>query len=165
MDKDFFLAAIKSNEALLYKIASLYTNDKEDRNDLLQEIVYNLWKSIASFNQSSSISTWMYRVAMNVAIYHLKKAKRKVHTVPINDQFHDVQEEMSGEFEERLQVFMQQINHLNLLDKGIVLLYLENKSYKEIAQLTGLSETNIGTKLLRIKEKLRKQNNNKDGTR
>ncbi|MEJ7626864.1 MAG: sigma-70 family RNA polymerase sigma factor [Ferruginibacter sp.] len=157
MDKDFFLAAVKSNEALLYKIASLYTNDKEDRNDLLQEIVYNLWKSFTSFNQNSSISTWMYRVAMNVAIYHLKKAKRKVVTVPINEQFHDVQEEMSGEFEERLQGFMQQVNHLNLLDKGIVLLYLENKSYKEIAQLTGLSETNIGTKLMRIKEKLKKQ--------
>ncbi len=77
MDKnETFITAIKKNEGLIYKIAGIYTNDIEDRNDLVQEIIYQLWKSFDSFSQNSSLSTWMYRVAMNVAIYHLKIARR-----------------------------------------------------------------------------------------
>jgi RNA polymerase sigma factor (sigma-70 family) len=68
--KETFITATKNNEGLIYKIASVYTNDIEDRKDLVQEIIYQLWKSFDSFNQKSSLSTWMYRVAMNVAIYH-----------------------------------------------------------------------------------------------
>lgn len=155
--KEIFISAIKSNEGLIYKIAAVYTNDIQDRNDLTQEIIYQLWKSFDSFNQKSALSTWMYRVAMNVAIYHLKAAKRKVVTVPLEDQFLNFPETDNRVFEEKLQVFRQHLNRLNLLDKGIILLYLENKSYEEIAQITGISETNVGTKIFRIKEKLKKQ--------
>ncbi|MGF2413905.1 RNA polymerase sigma factor [Ferruginibacter sp.] len=155
--KEAFITAIQNNEGLIYKIAAVYSNAIEDRNDLVQEIIYQLWKSFDSFKQQSSISTWMYRVAMNVAIYQLKTAKRKVTTVPLDEQlsnFHDT--ENSG-FEEKLQLLRQHLNNLNLLDKGIVMLYLDNKSYEEIAQITGISETNVGTKISRIKEKLKKQ--------
>jgi RNA polymerase sigma factor (sigma-70 family) len=156
-NKETFIAAIKNNEGLIYKIAALYTNAIEDRNDLVQEIIYQLWKSYDSFRDQSSISTWMYRVAMNVAIYHLKIAKRKVSTVPIDTHFSAAQESDDNQFEERIQTLRLQLDKLNLLDKGIVMLYLENKSYEEIAQITGLSESNVGTKLSRIKEKLKNQ--------
>jgi RNA polymerase sigma-70 factor (ECF subfamily) len=155
--KDTFIAAIKNNEGLIYKIAAIYTNDMEDRNDLVQEIIYQLWKSFDSFNQKSALSTWMYRVAMNVAIYHLKIAKRSVLTVPISAQSLNVQEIDISEIEEKWRIVRQQLNNLNLLDKGIVMLYLEDKSYEEIAEIIGISTSNVGTKLSRIKEKLKKQ--------
>lgn len=165
--KEKFTTAIKANQGTIYKIASIYTDTIDDRKDLLQEIIYNLWKSFDSFNQKSSFNTWMYRVAMNVAIYNLKTAKRKITTVPIADQYLDVSEDENNHFEEKVTLLKQHLDNLNLLDKGIVMLYLENKSYQEIAEITGLSESNVGTKMARIKEKLKKQINNKTdyGTR
>jgi RNA polymerase sigma-70 factor (ECF subfamily) len=74
--KETFIRAIKNNEGLIFKIASVYTNSVDDKNDLVQEIIYQLWKSFDSFNEKSSLSTWMYRVAMNVSIYHLKILKK-----------------------------------------------------------------------------------------
>lgn len=155
--KETFLAAIKSNEGLLYKIASVYTNDVEDRTDLVQEIIYQLWKSFDTFNQKASLSTWMYRVAMNVAIYHLKTAKKRVPTVAIDDQLLSFKDTGKSEEEEQWKLLSQTINHLNLLEKGIVILYLEDKSYEEIGEIIGISASNVGTKLSRIKEKLRQQ--------
>ena len=141
--KETFITAIKKYEGLIYKIASIYTNDVEDRNDVVQEIIYQLWKSFDTFNKKASLSTWMYRVAMNVAIYHLKITKRKVLTVPLDGQFLDFHETDNSAFEEKWQAFRKQLNKLNLLDKGIVMLYLENKSYEEIAEIIGISITNV----------------------
>jgi RNA polymerase sigma-70 factor, ECF subfamily len=155
--KDDFITAITANQGLIFKIASIYTTSNEDRNDLTQEIIYQLWKSFDSFNQRSSLSTWMYRVAMNVAIYHLKIARRKIQTVPLDEQVLDFHEFDNNEMEEKWQLFKRHIDSLNLLDKGIVILYLENKSHEEIAQITGISVSNVGTKLSRIKEKIKQQ--------
>lgn len=155
--KDAFITAIKENQSLIYKIASIYTKSIEDRNDLKQEISYQLWKSFDTFNQKSSLNTWMYRVAMNVAIHHLKIAKRKILTVPMDEQFLYFHEVYNSEIEEKWEIFKQHIDNLNLLDKGIVILYLENKSHEEIAQIIGISTSNVGTKLSRIKEKLKQQ--------
>lgn len=151
------MEAIKANEGLIYKIASIYTDSTEDRKDLVQEIVYNLWKSFESFNQKSSLSTWMYRVAMNVAIYHLKVTKRKVLTVPLEGHHDGFHEQEANDVEEKLKTLRHHLNYLNLLDKGIVFLYLESKSYDEIAEIIGISSSNVGTRLSRIKEKLKKQ--------
>lgn len=156
-EKKLFIAAISSNEGLIIKIASLYTNTLDDKNDLVQEIIYQLWKSFDSFNKKSKLSTWMYRVALNVAIHQLKIAKRKPATVLIEEQTLDVPETGSCDSEERWSVFRKQIDGLNLLDKGIILLYLESKSYEEIAEIVGISVSNVGTKLSRIKDKLKKQ--------
>ena len=155
--KETFITALKANEASIYKIASVYTNDIEDRNDLVQEIIYQLWKSFDTFNHKSSLSTWMYRVALNVAIYHLKAAKRKIPTVTIDDQVLNRNEVEHTDQEARWRLLKQSIDQLNLLDKGIVILYLEDKSYEEIAEIVGISVSNVGTKLSRIKEKLRQQ--------
>ena len=156
-NKNAFIKEINENQGLIFKIASIYTNSIEDRNDLMQEIVYQLWKSFHTFDKRSSVSTWMYRVAMNVAIYHLKNAKKKVQTIPLEEQLLHFTEIENKEMEEKWQVLKHHIDKLNLLDKGIIILYLENKSYEEIAQIIGISVSNVGTKFSRIKEKLKQQ--------
>lgn len=155
--KQAFITAIKENQNSIYKIASFYTKTLDDRNDLVQEIIYQLWKSFDTFSQKSSLSTWMYRVALNVAIHHLKTSKRAILTVPLNEQFLDFHEADTSDMEEKWRLFKYRIDNLNLLDKGIVLLYLENKSHEEIAKIIGISVSNVGTKLSRIKEKLKQQ--------
>ena len=155
--KERFIAAIKENEGFIYKIASVYTNNTDDKNDLVQEIIYQLWKSFDSFNHQSSLNTWMYRVALNVAIFQLKVSKKSISTIPIDEQITNYQEKDDSDNDERWEIFRDQIDTLNLLDKGIVLLYLDNKSYEEIAAIVGITKTNVATKLSRIKEKLKTQ--------
>lgn len=155
--KEKFIAAIKENENFIYKIASLYTNNSDDNKDLVQEILYQLWKSFDTFNQKSSLSTWVYRVALNVAIYQLKISKKRIVTVPIDGQVSEHPDNDNTENEEKWLLFKQQIDKLNLLDKGIVMLYLENKTYDEIGEIIGLSTSNVGTKISRIKEKMKQQ--------
>jgi len=155
--KEAFVIAIKENQNLIIKIASVYTKNTEDRKDLAQEIIYQLWKSFETFNHKSSLSTWIYRVSMNVAIYHLKIAKKRILTVPLDDQFISFHETDDRELEQKWRIFKAQIDNLNLLDRGILILYLENKSYEEISQIIGISTSNVGTKLSRIREKLKQQ--------
>jgi RNA polymerase sigma-70 factor (ECF subfamily) len=154
--KERFTAAIKENEGFIFKIASIYTSNVEDRNDLLQEIFYQLWKSFDGFKQRSSISTWIYRVALNVSIYQLKLSKKKIATIPLDEQVLNT-EMVNQENEDDWKLFRQQIDDLNLVDKAIVMLYLDNKSHEEIAAIIGITKTNVGTKLQRIKEKLKSQ--------
>lgn len=155
--KEIFVKAIKENEKLIYKVASFYTDCKDDRDDLIQEIIYSLWKSFETFKHNSSLSTWMYRVAMNVSIFHLKKNKKKVATIPIELENLNFAEIAVDDFEEKLKILQNHIKDLNLFDKGILMLYLESKSHEEIAEIVGITKTNVGTKLSRIKEKLRQQ--------
>ena len=155
--KDIFIKVIQENEGLIYKVAAFYTNSKDDRADLVQEIIYTLWKSFETFKQQSALSTWMYKVAMNVAIFHLKKSKKRVTTTEIDPAIFNFPETDSGDLEEKLKVLHSHIQGLNLFDKGILMLYLESKSHEEIAEIIGISKTNVGTKLSRIKEKLKKQ--------
>ena len=156
--KDKFIAAIKQNEGFIYKLASAYTSNVHDRQDLVQEILYQLWKSFETFSERSKIGTWIYRVALNVSIYQLKKSKEKISTVPINQHIEHY-EYRSNENEEKWKILRQQIENLNILDKGLIILYLDNKSHDEIAEITGISKTNVGTKLMRIKNKLKQQIN------
>ena len=157
MNKDVFVGTINEHESLIYKIASVYTNSIEDRNDLVQDIIYQIWKSFDTFGEKSAITTWMYKVAMNTAIHHLKINKRRVATVPMEEQFLNFSESDNSDVEDKWKVFKQHIDKLNLLDKGIVILYMENKSYEEISKIIGISPSNVGTKLNRIKEKIKQQ--------
>ncbi|HVI45249.1 MAG TPA: RNA polymerase sigma factor [Chitinophaga sp.] len=155
--KASFINAIQENEGLIHKVASFYTDSKEDKDDLVQEIIYALWKSFDSFKQYAKLSTWMYRVAMNVAIFHFKKGKKQVPAVPINPELLNVQDTGDSDTEEKLQLLRYHIQDLNLFDKGILMLYLEDKSHEEIAQIVGISKSNVGTKISRIREKLKRQ--------
>lgn len=154
-DKNVFIDIIKKNEGLIFKITTLYTHTADDRDDLYQEIVYQLWKSFSSFKEASKISTWMYRVALNTAIFHLKK--RNVATIPMDLEILKLPEVRDSVEEENIQQLYAHTQQLNLLEKGIVLLYLEGKNHEEIASIVGLSTSNIGTKFSRIREKLKSQ--------
>lgn len=162
-NKEQFIEAIQKNSGIIHKAASLYTSNPQDKEDLTQEIIYQLWKSFDSFKNNSSISTWMYRVAMNVSIYYLKQSKKSPATIPINQEILTIRSSVSNNDQERWRKIHQQINNLNLLEKGIIMLYLEGKSYKEIAEIIGISETNVGSKLMRIKVKLKNRISNKKG--
>jgi RNA polymerase sigma-70 factor (ECF subfamily) len=152
--KTEFIQTIKENEGLIYKVAKVYTNNKEDEQDLYQEIVYQLWKCFGSFKNESKMSTWMYRVALNTSIVHLKKEKRKGDQVTIDDALLNRSDTTDTLMDERSAVLFVLIKKLNDIEKGIILLYLEGKTYDEIASITGFTNTNVGTRLGRIKQKL-----------
>jgi len=159
--KEHFTRAIEENEGLIYKVTMLYTGNLQDREDLYQEIVFQLWKSYDSFNEFSKLSTWMYRVAMNTAIYNLKKNNRKIGTTTIDPIVERIADHKDNSEEEKLKLLNDQIQKLNLLEKGIILLYLEGKSHDEIAEIIGITKSNVGTKISRIKKKLKSQLNSK----
>jgi RNA polymerase sigma-70 factor (ECF subfamily) len=152
-----FIRDIKENEAILYKVSGIYTNTIEDKKDLYQEIVYQLWKSYKSFKGESKISTWIYRIALNTSISYLKKEKRKGHHILIDSILSYRIEQIDTIMEERIALLYEHIKKLNIIEKGIIILHLDGKNYDEIASITGFSKTNIGTRLSRIKLKLKSQ--------
>jgi len=155
--KKEFIKAIKENEGILFKVTSIYCANKEDQKDLYQEIVYQLWKSFPSFRNDSKISTWMYRIALNTSITHLKKEKRNGTKIDLDEIIEYKIDQKDTLIEDRIKIMYAHIKNLNTLEKGIILLFLEGKSHNEIANITGFSTTNIGTKISRIKEKLKSE--------
>ncbi|MES2849466.1 MAG: sigma-70 family RNA polymerase sigma factor [Bacteroidota bacterium] len=155
-DKETFVQLIQANKGIIYKICNSYCANKTDRDDLAQEIVYNLWKSFAGFNPEFKFSTWMYRIALNVAISFYRKEDRSKNYVPLSESMVLFEQDATdNETENNLGLLMNFINELREIDKSVMLLYLDDKSYKEIAEITGISETNVATKINRIKDKLR----------
>ena len=152
-----FINIIKNNEAAIFKITTFYTNSKDDQEDLYQEIVFQLWKSFSNFRGDAKISTWLYRVALNTAITYLKKTKKEGDRVSIDHILLKQMESYDSLHEDRLRLMYQHINLLNKLEKGLILLLLEGKKYEEIAEITGLTATNVGTRISRIKDKLKNQ--------
>ena len=157
MNKDEFVQRIKEHEGILYKVTRVYTNNDEDQKDLYQDIVYQLWKSSSSFRGKSKWSTWMYRVALNTAIAHLNKQKKRT-TFDLSElDFLTKHEFYDDTLEEQMKILYAHIQKLNIVEKGLILLYLEDKSYDEIASITGFTKSNVGTRLARIKSKLKSQ--------
>lgn len=152
-----FIKLIKQNKGIIYKICNSYCDDKSDRDDLAQEIIYNLWKSFNSFNNAYKFSTWMYRIALNVAISFYRQEKKFKNHDSISEGLIVFEEnsEDKNEIENKVQLLQGFINELKEIDKAIILLYLDDKSQSEIAEITGFTETNVGTRINRIKEKLR----------
>ena len=127
-NKKQFVDTIQKNIGLIHKAASLYTSNPQDKEDLTQEIIYQLWKSYDSFKNKSSISTWMYRVAMNVSIYYLKQSKKRFQTVPLDQKILGIKSSNCNEDDQMWKKINRQINSLNLLERGILMLYLEGNS-------------------------------------
>lgn len=155
--KEDFVRIIKQHEGVIFKITTMYTDNRDDQKDLYQDVVYQLWKSFDSFRSESKISTWMYRIALNTALTRLKKSKRMGNAVSIDRVVLEQTDNYDREFEEKLGVLYAHIKQLNVIEKGLMLLLLEGKKYEEIAEITGLSPSNVGTKISRIKQKLAKQ--------
>jgi RNA polymerase sigma-70 factor (ECF subfamily) len=152
-----FLEILKQHERILFKVSNAYCEDPEDRKDIVQEIIIQLWKSKHSYNPEFKFSTWIYRISLNVAISHYRKAvKRKVSQIDLNDQLINISDENSDgdHLAEQLESLHKFINTLDKLNKALMLLYLESYSYKEISDVLGISETNVATKINRIKKRL-----------
>ena len=154
-----FTRLLKENKGIIYKVCNSYCADKGDRDDLAQEIIYNLWKSFDKFNTGFKFSTWMYRIALNVAISFYRQEKKYKNQKSISEELivFENGSEPKNETENNLTLLQHFISELKEIDKAIILLYLDDKSHREIADITGFTETNVATKINRIKEKL-KQN-------
>lgn len=155
MEKDF-LKDISDHQGIILKVCRMYCSDVEESEDLFQEIVLQLWRSYPKFKAEAKISTWIYRVGLNTAITRLRKNNRKISTREIIDTDLNLpsvgNDRVDIEYSDDLQTA---INALNKFDKAIMMLYLDEKSYLEMAEIMGISETNIGVKINRIKKKLK----------
>jgi RNA polymerase sigma-70 factor (ECF subfamily) len=148
-----FIGQIQNHQGILHKICFVYSNYYADKEDLYQEIVLQLWKSYPSFRKESKFSTWMYRVALNTAITLNKKASKFKNRVQISN---DYTVEQVDDFSEDIKILYKAISKLSKIEKAIILLWLEEKIYSEIAQIVGISEKNVSVKLVRSKKKLAK---------
>lgn len=152
-DNIAFIDLINQNKGIIYKVSSSYSRSREDREDLAQEIIYNIWKSFPRYEGVSKFSTWMYRIALNVAISFYRKETRSIDHLPFDESlviFDEV-----NESDNNVQLLFRFIGELKEMDRSVILLYLDDKPYKEIAEITGISETNVATKIGRIKQQLR----------
>lgn len=151
-----FLSVIKEYERVIYKVCYLYTSRNATLNDLYQDVVLNLWRAYPKFRGECKISTWIYRIALNTCISFIRKEKNVPEVVTLTPYESEWMTEEQDSFQLMLKELYYLIGQLGQLDKSIILLYLEEKSYEEISEITGLTVTNVATKLNRIKEKLRK---------
>jgi RNA polymerase sigma-70 factor, ECF subfamily len=150
-----FLDIIREHERMIHKICNLYTSDVSEKQDLFQEIILQLWKSFKGFRNEAKISTWMYRIALNTALTHLRRSKTKVSlsfTSFINE---NIAEENDNFDQERTNLLHNAIAKLTELEKAIVMLYLDDKSYQEMEEVLGIKQGTLRVKMNRIKEKLR----------
>jgi RNA polymerase sigma factor (sigma-70 family) len=155
-EQDDFLELIASNKGIILKICNAYCNNKADRQDLAQEIIFTLWKGFNTYNRDYKFSTWMYKVALNVAISFYRANKKLNTQVSLTETDLEPEDNVLTHTleEENINILQQQILHLKEFDRALILLYFEEKSYREIAEIT---ETNVATKISRIKEKLKQQ--------
>ena len=147
-----FEELVKQYKRTIYSVCYMFSRDKEEINDLFQEILVRLWLGFDQFEQRSSVNTWVYRIALNTAINSDKRAKRRPQTVPLSTDI-DPYDPQDSSLEQVRQLYAL-INQLDVMDRGLVLLWLEGIGYDEIAAIMGITVANVGIKLHRIKEKL-----------
>lgn len=152
----FFQEIVEEHKGILLKVARAYCSNEDDRQDLIQEMMIQIWQSIYKYNGQFKISTFLYRISLNIAIsfYRKNTTRTKKYTV-LNEQTTQIPTEDNTEYEQKLKLLEQFISELKEIDKALMLLYLENKSHAEIAEILGMSVSNVGTKIGRIKENLR----------
>lgn len=151
-----FLREIEKHKGIIFKISKMYMDEKNDRDDLFQEITYQVWKAYPRFKGQSEFSTWLYRIALNTAMIFLKNEKKR--SFIGNEDFSGhkiIQEEFDHEKEEKLNAMYKAIHQLSSIDKAFIFYYLEDFSGKEIAEQMGISEGNVRVKMNRAKNKLK----------
>ena len=150
---DVFIQQINQNLGIAHKICRVYFTDADDREDVVQEMMYQLYKSYRSFDGRSKFSTWMYSVCLNTALtYRRKDTKQKYE--PLTTSHDQLADPQASSKDEEISMLFAAIATLSSLNKAIILLYLEDMSYEEIADITGLSKSNVGVRLVRIKRDL-----------
>jgi RNA polymerase sigma-70 factor (ECF subfamily) len=157
-----FLSMLEENKGIIYKVVNSYCKDEEDRKDLIQEIIIQLWQSFGKYDKQFKISTWMYRIALNISIsFYRKRRRREEVSHPLSENILYIMENDEADelnyYNNLLQKFIAELKEL---DRALIILYLEEKSHKEISEILGITETNVATKISRIKIKLKKKFSN-----
>jgi RNA polymerase sigma factor (sigma-70 family) len=155
-----FVRLLEDHKKILYRVVNGYCNNPSDRQDLAQDIVVQLWKAFDRFDDRKRFSTWMYRVALNVAISFYRSESRRVKsTVPVEDYVLEIaaEEPSGGRAEENLRQLERYIEQLDGLNRALMILYLDGNQYETIAEILGITVTNVATKLSRIKQRFRRE--------
>jgi RNA polymerase sigma-70 factor, ECF subfamily len=152
-----FAALLERHRGIVFKVANTYARDPEDRADLAQDIAAQLWRAYPAYDAQRPFSTWMYRVALNVAISYVRgTVQRQRHAVPLDSELHDVAHaDVDHETAQQLHALQECIGRLDALDRALLLLYLDERSHREIAEVLGISATNVATKISRLKRRIR----------
>jgi len=152
VDQERFQSLLKDHQRIVFKVANTYCRVEEDQRDLVQEISYQLWRAFPAYDEARSFSTWMYRIALNVAISFVRRdGHRQGNTVSLDRETVAPAQEL----DHRVDALRQFIDQLDDLNRALLLLYMEERSYQEIAEILGISETNVGTKISRLKQRIR----------
>jgi len=160
MTQEEFVRQVQANQGIIQKICGLYGQTQPDREDLFQEIIVQLWKAVPKFQEQSRFSTWLYRVALNTAISDFRKKRRALPVIQTEVASLEIESELIDDKDERLKTLYAAISQLQEIDKAIVMLYLEDKSYDEIEDIVGISASTLRVRMNRIKEKLRELTKN-----
>lgn len=151
--KGSFTQLIEENRGIIHKICMMYTSTQADKEDLYQEICLQLWRSFRTYRRDSKFSTWLYRVALNTAISSVRKDRRRVATVQLDQMEHFVSRD--SEREGKTRMLFKAVAKLNKVDRAIILLWLEEKEYAEISEVMGISKSAVSVRLVRIRERLK----------
>jgi len=152
-----FVALLEEHQNIVHRICRIYTQSEAEHKNLFQEISIQLWQSFDRFEGKSKFSTWMYRVGLNTAITLYRKNKKRIDTYEINEEINGIElDDYDPVIDEQLNWLCEEIEKFSEIDKALVLLYLENKRYKEIAETLGISAVNARVKMNRIKQRLKK---------
>jgi RNA polymerase sigma factor (sigma-70 family) len=150
-----FQTLVDEHKKIVYKICNSYCRNRDDREDLAQEIVVQLWQSFSSFDEGRRFSTWMYRIALNVAIsFYRRESTRTRYVISSEEHLLEAPDETEDQSED-IRLLYQFIERLDPMDKALILLYLDENSYQEIADVLGITETNVATKINRLKMTMR----------
>lgn len=144
------------HQGLIHKICIMYENDRDVRDDLFQEIVFQLWKSFSSFRGEAKITTWMYRIALNTAISGFRKQTRNVKTEDLKELHLNISDSREYDGEEDIQRLHWAIRQLSEIERAIIMLALDDVPYEEIAETIGITQNNVRVRMNRIREKLKK---------
>ena len=156
MSSDFYTSSILPHSGIIIKLCRAYTNSQEDFEDYYQEVCLQIWRSKDNFREQSEWSTWIYRLTLNVCLTLLKKTKNNYQHFASDNLPDEVMEDSQAFADESLNQLYDAIKHLSEVDRGVILLYLEEKSYQEIAIIFDTNANNIGVRIKRIKERLKK---------
>lgn len=158
-----FAALLDTHRGIVLKVANTYCRHAEDRRDLAQEIAAQCWRAFPGYDSARPFSTWMYRIALNVAISHVRAAGSRPMGVPLEDH-HETHEHLAvdddtgqHESDQRIQALYAVIERQPPLDRALLLLWLDDRSQREIADVLGITESNVSTKLNRLKQRIREQ--------
>ena len=147
-----FLSIIEDNRQLIYKVCYMYASDDDHFNDLYQEVLINIWQGLGGFRGGAQVSTWIYRISLNTCVTHYRKYHKYNETVSIDGL--KVVDADDGTHQQQLKELYRLVNRLDRFEKAIILLWLDERPYDEIAEITGLSRNNVASRLRRIKMKL-----------